>query len=640
MSDDHALALPKGFILKEYQIERVLGHGGFGITYLAAETNLKRHVAIKEYLPVEFAVRDSDTTVKPRSSADKEDYEWGLERFVQEAGTLAVFRHPAIVSVFRYFEDHGTAYMVMEYEEGESFAVVMRERRGKFTEEELRVVLMPLLEGLAVVHKSGYLHRDIKPGNIYIRTDGSPVLLDFGAARHAIGNKSKNLTSIVTPGYAPMEQYFSDGNQGPWTDIYALAGILYQAVTGDIPPEAPARIKRDPFTALRNSPHAKRFSEPFLAAIDSALEVDEEARPQSVTEWKAIFDGEAVPPAAAVEAPTAALRPAAGATVMPGRVSQRSAPPPSTVAVGATGDRKRVSPLVWVGAGVLGLMVVGAGVVAAVKPELFGGGGTEITSGGTTGAGAGTTGSAGTTGNQSGEEARRRAEELRRQQEEAKRAQEEARRAQEAERKAREEAQRRAREEARRKAEAEARRKAEAEARRKAEAEARRKAEEQARNNDTEERRKAEEAERKRLAEERRKAAEARRTSAEEARRKAAEKAKRRREAARKRQLALGRTGRRCGSGVRALQGRFGRGDCAKITRAFAFALLNPQPGVPINWSNPAIGHRGTVLAYQAYRGRGGALCRPFRQIMVAEGRTLAGNGAACLIRGRWTIVR
>ncbi|MDH3234204.1 MAG: hypothetical protein OEQ29_11850, partial [Alphaproteobacteria bacterium] len=495
-----------------------------------------------------------------------------------------------------------------------------------------RVVLMPLLEGLAVVHKSGYLHRDIKPGNIYIRTDGSPVLLDFGAARHAIGNKSKNLTSIVTPGYAPMEQYFSDGNQGPWTDIYALAGILYQAVTGDIPPEAPARIKRDPFTALRNSPHAKRFSEPFLAAIDCALQVDEELRPQSVTEWKAIFDGETIPPEAPLEAPTAALRPAAGATVMPGRVSQRRAPPPppATVAVGASGDRKRVSPLVWVGAGVLGLMVVGAGVVAAVKPEIFGGG-TEITNGGTTGAGAGTTGSAGTTGNQDGEEARRRAEELRRQQEEARRAQEEERKAQKEARKAREAAQRKAREEARRKAEAEARRKAE----------------EQARKNDSEERRKAEEAERKRLAEERRKAAEARRkaeearrTAAEEARRKAAEEAQRRREAERKRQLALGRTGRRCGSGVAALQGRFGRGDCAKITRAFAFALLNPQPGVPVNWSNPAIGHRGTVLAYQAYQGRGGALCRPFRQIMVAEGRTLAGNGAACLIRGRWTIVR
>ena len=193
MSDDHALALPKGFILKEYQIERVLGHGGFGITYLAAETNLKRHVAIKEYLPVEFAVRDSDTTVKPRSSADKEDYEWGLERFVQEAGTLAVFRHPAIVSVFRYFEDHGTAYMVMEYEEGESFAVAMRERRGKFTEEELRFLLMPLLEGLAVVHKSGYLHRDIKPGNIYIRTDGSPVLST--SARPATPSATRARTS-------------------------------------------------------------------------------------------------------------------------------------------------------------------------------------------------------------------------------------------------------------------------------------------------------------------------------------------------------------------------------------------------------------------------------------------------------------
>jgi len=641
MSDDHVMALPKGFVLKDYQIERVLGHGGFGITYLAAESNLNRHVAIKEYLPVEFAVREGDTTVKPRSSADKEDYEWGLERFVQEAGTLAVFRHPAIVSVYRYFEDHGTAYMVMEYEEGQSFAAVMRERRGKFSEDELRTVLMPLLDGLAVVHKSGYLHRDIKPGNIYIRTDGSPVLLDFGAARHAIGNKSKNLTSIVTPGYAPMEQYFSDGNQGPWTDIYALAGILYQAVTGDVPPEAPARVKRDPFTALRNSAHAKRFSASFLAAVDSALEVDEEARPQSVTEWKAIFDGEAVPAAAPVEAPTAALRPGAGATVMPGRVSQRGAPPPpppsGRVAEGGSGERKRVNPLVWVGAGVFGLLVVGAGVVAAVKPEIFGGG-TEIGGNGATGASAGATGGgggAGTTGNQGGgEEERRRAEEQRRQQQEQERTREEARKAEEEKRKAREAARQKAEAEARRRAEAEARRRAGEEARKRAEEEARRKAEEEAGRDDAEARRRAaEEAERNRTAEERRKAA-------EEARRKAAEEANAKREAERKRQIALGRTGQRCGSGVRALQGRFGRGDCAKITRAFAFALLNPQPGVSINWSNPAIGHRGTVLAYKPYQGRNGVLCRPFRQILVAEGRTLAGNGAACLIGGRWTIVR
>jgi len=633
MSDDHALALPRGYILKDYKIEKVLGHGGFGITYLASETSLNRHVAIKEYLPVEFAVREGDTTVKPKSSADKEDYEWGLERFLQEAGTLAVFRHPAIVSVYRYFEDHGTAYMVMEYEEGHSFAEVMREKRGKFTEEELRAILMPLLDGLAVVHKSGYLHRDIKPGNIYIRTDGSPVLLDFGAARHAIGNKSKNLTSIVTPGYAPMEQYFSDGNQGPWTDIYALAGILYQAVSGDIPPEAPARIKRDPFTALRGSPHAKRFSEPFLAAIDCALAVDEEERPQTVADWKAVFNGETVPAPPPVEAPTAALR-QEGGTIMPGRASQRRAPspPPSargpaTVAVGGAGERKKgANPLVWVGAGVFGLLLIGAGVVAAVKPEIFTGG-TEIGRDGTTGTNSGTTGSAGTTGNQGGEDERRRAEELRRQQEEERRAQEE-----EARRKAQDEARRKAQDEARRKAQ-EARRKA-------AEAEARRRAEEEARKNDSEERRKAEEAERQRQAEERRKAAEARRKAAEEARRKAAEEAKRKQEQERQRQLALGRTGQRCGSGVRALQGKFGRGDCDKITRAFAFALLNPQPGVPINWSNPAIGHRGTVLAYQAYTGGNGALCRPFRQILYAEGKTLAGNGAACLIGGRWTIVR
>jgi len=313
MTEDHANALPNGFRLYEYQIQAVLGSGGFGITYLAWDTNLEKEVAIKEYLPVEFAVRQNETTVRPRSKADEDDYYWGLERFLKEAQTLAVFRHPSIVPVFRFFEAHGTAYMVMEYEKGESFAGTMREKRGKFTEEELRALLMPLLDGLAEVHAAGYLHRDIKPGNIFIRSNGTPVLLDFGAARHAVGRKSQNLTSIVTPGYAPLEQYFADGNQGPWTDIYALASILYQAVTGTLPPEAPARVRNDPLVPASKA--VKRgFSKEFLAAIDAGLAVAEEDRPQSIAEWRAMFTGAAVPRTV----PGKAAVPPPGATVRVG----------------------------------------------------------------------------------------------------------------------------------------------------------------------------------------------------------------------------------------------------------------------------------------------------------------------------------
>jgi hypothetical protein len=356
--EEHANALPKGFRLYEYQIQSVLGSGGFGITYLAWDTNLEKDVAIKEYLPVEFAVRQGETSVRPRSKGDEDDYYWGLERFLKEAQTLAVFRHPSIVPVFRFFEAHGTAYMVMEYEKGDSFASVMGEKRGKFTEDELRALLLPLFDGLAEVHGAGYLHRDIKPGNIFIRRNGTPVLLDFGAARHAVGRKSQNLTSIVTPGYAPLEQYFADGNQGPWTDIYALASILYQAVTGVLPPEAPARVRNDPLTPAAQA--VKRgFSKQFLQAIDAGLAVAEEDRPQSIAEWRAMFTGEAAPrtvPGKGASAP-------AGATVRVGGAS-------SDVArkTGADDGQKKGGGLKWAIAAAIALLLIGGGVVAVVKP--------------------------------------------------------------------------------------------------------------------------------------------------------------------------------------------------------------------------------------------------------------------------------
>jgi len=292
MSQDHYNALPEGHKLHEYTIKSVLGHGGFGITYLAWDENLNKDVAIKEYLPTEFAVRSGDATVGPRSSSDDEDYNWGLDRFVTEAQTLALFRHPSIVPVYRFFKAHGTAYMVMEYQEGESFSVLMRKHRGDLTEADLMGLVQPMLDGLAEVHRAGFLHRDVKPGNIFIRRDGSPVLLDFGAARSAVGRKSQNLTSIVTPGYAPLEQYFADGNQGPWTDIYSLAAILYQCVAGKLPPEAPARVKKDPITPISEI-GAGKFSDHFLAAIDRALMVEEEERPQTTTEWRDMLLGRA-----------------------------------------------------------------------------------------------------------------------------------------------------------------------------------------------------------------------------------------------------------------------------------------------------------------------------------------------------------
>ena len=294
-------ALPQGYRLQEYELVRVLGFGGFGMTYLGFDHNLDKPVAIKEYLPSDIATRTADRSVAPQASEVRGDFQWGLERFVDEARTLARFDHRHIIKVYRFFEAHGTAYIVMEYAEGETLSAYL-ERKGSLQEAELKAILYPLLDGLAVVHGADFLHRDIKPGNIVLRdVDGSPVLLDFGAARQAIGAKSRSVTSIVTPGYAPIEQYSTRGRQGPWTDIYALGGVCYRALTGDVPADATDRIRDDPLVPVSQR-CAGRASASFLSAVDWALSVDEGDRPQSVGAWRAAMEVGVRFPAIEVEA--------------------------------------------------------------------------------------------------------------------------------------------------------------------------------------------------------------------------------------------------------------------------------------------------------------------------------------------------
>ncbi len=283
MTQTHRQALPKGYRLHEYQLDRVLGSGGFGLTYLARDTSLDKPVAIKEYLPNDLAVRETDHSVMPKSGGNKDDFQWGLGRFLDEARTLARFKHPNIIAVYRYFEAHNTAYIVMEFAEGETLDEVLK--RGVLEESRLLAVLMPLLEGLEEVHGVNFLHRDIKPGNIVIRSDGSPVLLDFGAARQAVGSRSRNITSVVTPGYAPIEQYSTRGNQGPWTDIYALGAVAYEAVSGEAPLDATGRVFQDPMRPASEVCRGK-YSESLLNSIDWALSVEGEARPQDVASWR------------------------------------------------------------------------------------------------------------------------------------------------------------------------------------------------------------------------------------------------------------------------------------------------------------------------------------------------------------------
>ncbi len=289
---DHAYpdALPPQYRLHWYVLERVLGQGGFGITYLARDTNLDQAVAIKEYLPVEVATRRPDATVQPRSEDQSERYRWGLDRFILEARTLARFDHPNIVRVLSVFEQNGTAYMVMRFEEGENFGALL-DRKRTLGEEELMRALLPILDGLKLVHEAGFIHRDIKPDNIHIRADGSPVLLDFGSARHALGH-ARTVTILVAPGYAPFEQYYSSGeDQGPWTDIYSLGATCYRAIAGVAPMDAIARSKgilgstREllvPASALG----AGRYSERFLKAVDHALAFAEKDRPSTLAQWR------------------------------------------------------------------------------------------------------------------------------------------------------------------------------------------------------------------------------------------------------------------------------------------------------------------------------------------------------------------
>lgn len=294
MEDESRNALKPGTEFEGYRFERVLGAGGFGVTYLATELLLDRKVAIKEFLPAGIATREPDgLSVAPLSRMDAEDFAWGRERFRTEAQTLVAFRHPNIVGVHRYFETNETGYLVMEFVDGQTLNAMVPPG-ATLDEDEIHEVFDPLLDGLQAVHDKLFLHRDIKPANIFIRRDGTPVLIDFGAARQALGQHSRSLTAIISEGYAPYEQYESEGEQGPWTDIYAVGGVLYRCVAGRRPTDAPARVsaimrgRPDPLVPAAEAAGGN-YSPALLHAIDTALSVRETERPQSVHELRELM---------------------------------------------------------------------------------------------------------------------------------------------------------------------------------------------------------------------------------------------------------------------------------------------------------------------------------------------------------------
>ena len=282
--------LASGELVQWYRIERLLGSGGFGITYLATDTNLDRQVAIKEFFPPDLVTRQADNRLEAASPASDQPYRDGLRRFLIEARTLVKFAHPAIVRVFSVFEANQTAYLVMEYEDGEDLKSHLAVP-GRLSEDYLKDIFLQIADGLEQVHQRGFIHRDIKPSNIIVRRDGSAVLLDFGATRPA---GEAGHTTYVSGGYTPLEQVQRDLPVGPWTDIYSLAATLYCMITGAAPASATRRLaamareSADPLLPASELGEAS-YSAPFLAAVDAALQFHGEDRPQTLPEWTALF---------------------------------------------------------------------------------------------------------------------------------------------------------------------------------------------------------------------------------------------------------------------------------------------------------------------------------------------------------------
>lgn len=282
-SEDNAQTLSIGVMLHDFEIRGVLGVGGFGIVYRAWDLSLEREVALKEYLPATLAVRHPDGTIEPRSEKDRDTFETGLASFMNEAKLLAQFDHPALVKVYRFWAERGTAYMVMPLYQGQTLKALVEQHAGKLTEKQMLDILVPIAQALEVMHEKQCIHRDISPENIIVQTvDQQPVLLDFGAARRTIGAMSEALTVILKASYAPVEQYaeIPGLSQGPWTDVYALASVAHWMLTGKVPPPAMGRMVKDSYTPLVEN--GLPYSQALLQAVDKALAVNPADRTDSM----------------------------------------------------------------------------------------------------------------------------------------------------------------------------------------------------------------------------------------------------------------------------------------------------------------------------------------------------------------------
>ncbi|MEO8152543.1 MAG: serine/threonine-protein kinase [Rhizobacter sp.] len=298
--DGSGNTLPLGHRLQEYVIEGLIGEGGFGIVYLARDTQLGRVVALKEYMPSSLATRAADNQVSVRSARHRETFELGLRSFVNEAQLLAAFDHPSLVKVYRFWEQHGTAYMVMPYYQGPTLKQWLTAHGARPDEAWLLSLLHPLIDALELMHHERCYHRDIAPDNVLLLNQQAtqlgrpqvmrPVLLDFGAARRVISDATQALTVILKSGYAPIEQYAESTSmkQGAWTDVYALSAVLYAAITGRAPLPSVSRMVSDDLVPA-SKVGAGHYTNEFLAAVDHGLAVRPESRPQDMAALRELF---------------------------------------------------------------------------------------------------------------------------------------------------------------------------------------------------------------------------------------------------------------------------------------------------------------------------------------------------------------
>ncbi len=331
--------LPVGTRLSDFEITGVLGEGGFGIVYLAFDHSLQRTVAIKEYMPGVLATRGADHSVAVRAERHRDTFNVGMKSFINEARFLAQFDHPSLVKVYRYWEQNQTAYTAMQYYDGRTIKEIVAARPELVTQAWCLSVMKQILAALEMLYTMNIVHRDVSPDNIIVQDNGDAVLLDFGSARQIIGDRTRGLTVILKPGYAPVEQYAGDASleQGPYTDIYALAAVMYYAIVGEPPATSIARMVKDPIVPLRERA-LPGYSIEFMSALDHGLAVLAAQRPQTIDAFRALLG---IAPSGTLRArtPGAAQRFSTVERMPPGSASALLAPERATTV------ELRVSPV-------------------------------------------------------------------------------------------------------------------------------------------------------------------------------------------------------------------------------------------------------------------------------------------------------